>query len=66
MADPVSTPSEYRTGVVKQNPDTLAVAVRTNLTHPQGALDWGVMTVDNGGHYANWNEVQDWADMVTS
>jgi hypothetical protein len=57
-----TTPPQYATGWVKQDPNTLAVAVRTNIVEPSGAHDWGVMTVDRGGHYATWDEVGGWTD----
>ena len=58
------TPQNYATGAVKQDPETLASAVRTNIPDPDGLKDWGVMTVDRGGHYASWDEVGGWKDMV--
>lgn len=57
------TPPEYGVGAVKQSPDRLAVAVRTALVTRDGSLDWGVMTVANGGRYAPWSEVMDWVDI---
>ena len=64
MTSPANpTPPEYVTGAVKQEPTILAVAVRTNITDPDNMKDWGVMTVDRGGHYASWDEVQNWKDM---
>jgi hypothetical protein len=56
------TPPQYATGAIKQDPDSLAVAVRTNIPDPDSDHDWGVMTVDRGGHYAGWDEVAGWAD----
>lgn len=58
------TPAEYRIGAVKQSPDGLAVAVRTAMKTSDGSLDWGVMTVANGGRYASWPQVMDWPDVV--
>jgi len=57
------TPDNYSTGAVKQDEQTLAVAVRTNILDPDGLKDWGIMTTDRGGHYASWEEVQNWRDM---
>jgi hypothetical protein len=59
---PTPTPPQYVTGAIKQDPDTLAVAIRTNIPDPVDMHDWGVMTVDRGGHYAGWDEVQNWTD----
>jgi hypothetical protein len=56
------TPPEYATGAIKQDAETLAVAVRTNILDPDGLKDWGVMTVDRGGHYTSWEEVQNWSN----
>jgi hypothetical protein len=59
-----ATPPEYVTGSVKQDPVTLAVAVRTLIPDsPYEAHAWGVMTTDRGGHYADWDEVQNWTDL---
>lgn len=57
------TPPQYITGWVKQDPASLAVAVRTNIPDPESNHDWGVMTVDRGGHYAGWDEVAGWSDL---
>jgi hypothetical protein len=57
------TPETYKIGDVKQDEFTLSVAVRTNILDPDGLKDWGVMTVDRGGHYASWEEIQNWRDM---
>jgi hypothetical protein len=58
------TPPEYTIGWVKQSTDDMSVAVRTNILDPDGSKDWGVMTIDRGGHYASWDEVQNWQDMT--
>ena len=58
----MNTPPQYVAGNVKQDPTTLAVAVRTNIWTHDGSHDWGVMTVDQGGRHAFWDEVQDWKD----
>ena len=57
---------DYSEGDVKRNPDTGAVAVRTNLPDIEALAkrQWGVMTVDNGGHYASYEKVADWVDMT--
>lgn len=60
------TPPEYATGAARQHPDSFAVAVRTNIPDPDGLHDWGVMTIDRGGHYAGWDEVSTWVDMTRS
>lgn len=57
------TPPQYSTGTLKQDPDSLAVAVRTNIPDPDSAHDWGVMTVDRGGYYAGWDEIAAWTDV---
>jgi hypothetical protein len=58
------TPSNYGTGSVKRDPASLAVAVRTNIPDPDSAHDWGVMTVDRGGHYSPWDDVASWDDLL--
>jgi hypothetical protein len=62
MTNPTPTPPEYQPGAVKQDPDSQAVAVRTNIPDPNGNHDWGVMTIDRGGHYASYDEVGSWTD----
>jgi hypothetical protein len=60
------TPPQYTAGWVKQDKvTTMAVAVRTNIVTNNNYKDWGVMTVDHGGYYATWDEVQTWADLTT-
>jgi hypothetical protein len=46
---------------VKQDPESLAVAVRTDI--PDEDKAWGVMTTDRGGHYATDEDVADWQDL---
>jgi hypothetical protein len=63
-----TTPPAYTTGSVKQDPVTLAVAVRTNIptnlpSDPYEGHAWGVMTVDQGGHFAGWDDVSNWTDL---
>jgi hypothetical protein len=58
------TPASYPTGSVKQDPASLAVAVRTNIPDPDSAHDWGVMTVDRGGHYSGYDDVVNWPDIA--
>lgn len=57
---------DYEAGDVKWNPETKAVAVRTVFPDIPALADrqWGVMTVDNGGHYAKYSAVESWTDMV--
>lgn len=62
---PTPTPPEFTLGWVKQNPDDLSVAVRTNAPDTFAHLQWGCMTVDHGGHYASFDEVESWADLTT-
>jgi excisionase family DNA binding protein len=52
----------YLTGALKQDPVTLAVAVRT-AADASGDHAWGIMTVDRGGYMANYEEVADWPDI---
>lgn len=52
-------PPTYAAGSVKQNPETLDVAVRV----AQGPAEWLVATLSNGGHFAVYAEVKDWADL---
>lgn len=58
------SPASYQTGDVRQDPATFAVAVRTSIIDPDNTKDWGIMTVDRGGHYASWDEVSTWVDMA--
>jgi hypothetical protein len=53
----------YSVGSIKRDPETLAVAVRTE--HPDHDKAWGIMTVDNGGHYCAHVDVADCADVAT-
>jgi hypothetical protein len=62
---PTPTPPSFTTGWVKQDPATLAVAVRTEIPDPYLDHEWGVMTIDRGGHYASYDEVQSWTDLTT-
>jgi hypothetical protein len=66
MTSPATpTPPAYTEGWVKQDTAaTNAVAVRTNIVTNNNFKDWGVMTIDHGGHYATWDEVQTWADIT--
>jgi hypothetical protein len=57
------TSDTYAVGAVKQDPDTLAIAVRTALASEDGSMDWGVMTIDHGGYYTSSDEVAGWADL---
>lgn len=57
------TPPQYATGAIKKQPEGLAVAIRTNILDPDGLKDWGIMTVDRGGHYGSYEEVENWADV---
>jgi hypothetical protein len=63
---PTPTPPEYATGAVKQDPTTLAVAVRTDIPDVDYSHDWGVMTIEHGGHYATWDEVSTWDDLAVT
>ena len=58
-----STPPQYGLGAVRQDPASLAVAVRTGIVAANGIKDWGIMTTDRGGHYATWTDVQNWTEM---
>jgi len=55
----------YTPGSAKQNPENKAVAVRTIFPDMPDFADrqWGVMTVNNGGHYATYDMVADWPDI---
>jgi len=57
---------DYRAGDIKRNPETGAVAVRTAFPTVDGAStrEWGVMTVNNGGHYARFSQIEDWPDVI--
>jgi hypothetical protein len=43
---------------------TGAVAIRTNIVTTNNFKDWGVMTIDHGGHYDTWDTVQGWTDLT--
>lgn len=66
MTEPVPTPPGFEQGWVKQDTTTLSVAVRTNFPDPYYDHQWGVMTVDRGGHYCGYSEVESWPDLTTS
>lgn len=50
----------------KISPDGKAVAIRTIYPDIEDFADrqWGVMTVNNGGHYETHAGVADWTDLV--
>jgi len=58
----------YATGSAKQDPETKAIAVRTIFPDMPDFADrqWGVMTVNNGGHYCSYEAVSDWPDVTAS
>jgi hypothetical protein len=56
------SPDDYPPGAIKQDPATLAVAVRTSIAAVDNGKDWGVMTLHRGGYYTGWDEVSHWAD----
>jgi hypothetical protein len=58
------SPPEYLVGAVKQDPETLAVAVRTNILDPENRKDWGIMSIDRGGMYVGWDQVSSWPDLA--
>lgn len=60
------TPPQYAAGAVKQDPVTLAAAVRTTMPSADGAMDWGVMTVSSGGHHSGYDGVAAWTDIPTT
>lgn len=49
-------------GTVRQNPETLAVAVRNALSNP--AIGWTITTLDNGSHYDDGTECAEWPEMT--
>jgi hypothetical protein len=58
------TPAKYTEGSIKQDPVTLAVAVRTHLPDVgTQENDWGVVTVTHGGWRAGYIDVQYWPDL---
>jgi hypothetical protein len=58
------TPPQYIAGSIKVDAaNTKAVAIRTNIETNNNFKDWGVMTVDHGGHYATWDDVAGWSDL---
>jgi hypothetical protein len=61
-----ATPSQYHSGSIKQDPATLAIAVRTALTDPTHGTDWGVMTTGAGGYRTSYDTVQYWPDAYVS
>lgn len=60
MTKPTPTPPQYPEGSVKQDPDSLSVAVRLKDGMPK---EWGAMTTDLGGRYLSWDDVEGWSDM---
>jgi hypothetical protein len=52
----------YAVGAVKQDSESLAVAVKVQDGLPG---EWAVMIVDHGGHYATADEVADWPDITS-
>ena len=64
MTEAIATPPTFEEGAVKQDPESKAVAVRTNYPDPYFDHQWGVMTIDRGGHYSSFDEVESWPDMV--
>lgn len=58
----------YATGSAKQDPETKAVAVRTIFPDMPDFADrlWGVMTVNNGGHYCSYEAVSEWPDVTAA
>lgn len=67
MTSPATpTPPQYAAGALKQDAgQTNAVAIRTNIDTSNNFKDWGVMTIDHGGHYATWDEVSAWPDVTS-
>jgi hypothetical protein len=61
---PVPTPPHYTEGWAKQDPVSKSVAVRTNFPDPYYDHQWGVMTVDRGGHYSSYDEIENWEDLT--
>jgi hypothetical protein len=59
MADKAE--GDYVVGELKVRPDGRAVAIRNEI--PNAAVSWSVMTVDQGGHHTDYNEVKDWPDL---
>lgn len=58
------TPAQYTAGAVRRHTTTRAVAVRSSLPSSDGTLDWAVQTVDYGGYYAAWDDVNTgWVDV---
>lgn len=49
-------------GALKQDPNTLAVAVRTVFPEDSQRA-WGVMTVDRGGRHVSSDDVSHWPDL---
>jgi hypothetical protein len=59
------TPPQYTPGAIKVDAvSTKAVAIRTDIVTSNNFKDWGVMTVDRGGHYATWDDVAAWPDLA--
>ena len=57
---------DYAPGAVKRDPETKAVAVRTDMPDLPAFADrlWGVRTTSNGGHYSGYTQVAEWIDQV--
>jgi hypothetical protein len=58
-----ATPARYTPGMLKQDPETMQVAIRTTIPHPEGDHDWGIMSLDRGGWYLSYAKVESWIDI---
>ena len=61
----MSTPAGFGSGSIKQDPSSLAVAVRT---HPAAdeEREWIALTTQNGAFYASWDDVSEWLDLYVA
>lgn len=48
----------YKRGAIKVSSDAVAIKREDG----SGPMSWAVMTVDNGGHYGPFAEVESWED----
>lgn len=57
---------DYAPGAIKRDPETRAVAIRTEMPDLPPFADrlWGVMTLSSGGHYCGYTTIEHWIDQV--
>lgn len=58
--DAAPAPRAYEAGAVKQDPETLDVAVKVNDNMPG---EWMITRLNKGGRYADFQEISHWPDL---